>query len=92
MCTCNQCKPIDLNSFVVGGPMSGTSTVPPRWLSATPVFSQPVEVSESVELTVKFTPDEYARLEAARSGSGMQDTKTGFVKRAAMSAVELLED
>lgn len=90
MCTCNQCKPIDLNSFVVGGPMSGTSTVPPRWLSATPVFSQPVEVSESVELTIKFTADEYARLVAA--WSGMQDTKTGFVKRAAMSAVELLED
>lgn len=47
---------------------------------------------ESQEVLVKFTPDEYARLEAARSGSGMQDTKTGFVKRAAMSAVELLED
>lgn len=62
---------------------------PVPWQNAT-VDATPVP-AESVELTVKLTASEYARLEAAWSGSGMQDTKTGFVKRAALAAVELLE-
>lgn len=55
------------------------------------IVQQRSTVTESQEVTIKFTADEYARLVAAWSGSGMQDTKTGFVKRAAIAAVELLE-
>jgi hypothetical protein len=64
----------------------------PPFKCACPDCNQPAPfVSDSIEITIKLTADEYARLVAAWSGSGMQDTKTGFVKRAVMSAVELLE-
>ncbi len=46
-------------------------------------------VPESGEVTIKFSPDDWARLTELRDRSGEQDSMTGFVKGCVLDLLNL---